>query len=70
VKPVDHSERSNTRIIEHFIEGRTPYKVDISSTGEYLHPQVVQPNYARSLRSTIVRLEPDEPVASVVPIKV
>lgn len=71
VKPADHSERSNTRIIEHFIEGRTPYKVDISSTGEYLHPQVqvIQPNYARSLRSPIVRLEPDEPVASIVPIK-
>ncbi|XP_037052295.1 uncharacterized protein LOC119085884 isoform X2 [Bradysia coprophila] len=69
----DHSERSNTRIIEHFIEGRTPYKVDISSTGEYLHPQVqvVQPNYARSLRSpVVVRLEPDEPVASVVAVKV
>lgn len=68
----DHSERSNTRIIEHFIEGRTPYKVDISSTGEYLHPpvQVVQPNYARSLRSpVVVRLEPDEPVASVVAVK-
>lgn len=67
----DHSERSNTRIIEHFIEGRTPYKVDISSTGEYLHPQVqvIQPNYARSLRSPIIRLEPIEPVASVVPVK-
>lgn len=67
----DHSERSNTRIIEHFIEGRTPYKVDISSTGEYLHPQVqvMQPNYARSLRSPVVRLEPEEPVASVVPVK-
>lgn len=69
----DHSERSNTRIIEHFIEGRTPYKVDISSTGEYLHPQVqvVQPNNARSMRSAlpIVRLESDEPVASVIPVK-
>lgn len=68
----DHSERSNTRIIEHFIEGRTPYKVDISSNGEYLHPQVqvVQPNYARSLRSpVVVRLEPEEPVASVVAVK-
>lgn len=69
--PADHSERSNTRIIEHFIEGRTPYKVDISSTGEYLHPQVqvIQPNYARSLRSPVVRLESDEPVASVIPVK-
>ncbi len=67
----DHSERSNTRIIEHFIEGRTPYKVDISSTGEYLHPQVqvIQPNYARSLRSPVVRLEAEEPVASVVAVK-
>lgn len=71
IRAADHSERSNTRIIEHFIEGRTPYKVDISSTGEYLHPQVqvIQPNYARSLRSPVVRLEPDEPVASVVPVK-
>lgn len=71
VRAADHSERSNTRIIEHFIEGRTPYKVDISSTGEYLHPQVqvIQPNYARSLRSPVVRLEPDEPVASVVAVK-
>lgn len=70
----DNAERSNTRIIEHFIEGRTPYKVDISSTGEYLHPQApaAQPNYARSLRSPspLVRLEADsEPVASVVPVK-
>lgn len=71
LRPADHSERSNTRIIEHFIEGRTPYKVDISSNGEYLHPQVqvIQPNYARSLRSPVVRLEPDEPIASVVPVK-
>lgn len=71
IRAADHSERSNTRIIEHFIEGRTPYKVDISSTGEYLHPQVqvIQPNYARSLRSPVVRLESDEPVASVIPVK-
>lgn len=72
IRGADHSERSNTRIIEHFIEGRTPYKVDISSTGEYLHPQVqvIQPNYARSLRSPVVRLEPDvEPVGSVVAVK-
>ncbi|KAJ6646098.1 hypothetical protein Bhyg_01308, partial [Pseudolycoriella hygida] len=57
MRTADHSERSNTRIIEHFIEGRTPYKVDISRAGEYLHPNVpvVQPNL-RSARSIIVSL--------------